>query len=576
MRALKIHITLFVLTISTLPLVVAQIVPKKYLFNQSFTYDELMTTYKALEAKYTQAKLVPYGQSDGGKPIHLFVIDGNGEFSATEIRKRGKKILFILNGIHPGEPDGIDASVEFAEELLMDSELRKHLSKITVVIIPVYNVDGMLVRGNTRANQNGPEESGFRATARNLDLNRDCIKADSRNTKALLRLFDEWKPEFFIDTHVSNGADYRYVMTYIPTAPDKLEEPQKIYMMNELIPKIRESMKNSGYEMAPYVNMIGETPESGIAAFIDTPRYTTGLASLFGILSFTTEAHMLKPFPDRVKATKAFITFLYQELAQNYDKISALKLQSAYSVEKAEGFFLNYENDYSRFENINFKGYEAEYRPGEASGGVRVFYNRNKPTEKEIKHYPHLRGKNFTSKPAAYVIPQAWPEIADRLKWNGVNVEVLDEDSTFTAEIYFIEEYKGPTLYEGRSIINPVRIRTEKKTFTATKGDFIVETGTDKDKFLMMALEPLCRDSYFQWGFFSSVLEQKEYFSDYVFEETAAQLLRKNPELRQKMEEHFQKNPTTDTPDNRLQFLYRQSPFFEKTKGLYPVIRVMN
>ncbi len=576
MRALKIHITLFVLTISTLPLVVAQIVPKKYLFNQSFTYDELMTTYKALEAKYTQAKLVPYGQSDGGKPIHLFVIDGNGEFSATEIRKRGKKILFILNGIHPGEPDGIDASVEFAEELLMDSELRKHLSKITVVIIPVYNVDGMLVRGNTRANQNGPEESGFRATARNLDLNRDCIKADSRNTKALLRLFDEWKPEFFIDTHVSNGADYRYVMTYIPTAPDKLEEPQKIYMMNELIPKIRESMKNSGYETAPYVNMIGETPESGIAAFIDTPRYTTGLASLFGILSFTTEAHMLKPFPDRVKATKAFITFLYQELAQNYDKISALKLQSAYSVEKAEGFFLNYENDYSRFENINFKGYEAEYRPGEASGGVRVFYNRNKPTEKEIKHYPHLRGKNFTSKPAAYVIPQAWPEIADRLKWNGVNVEVLDEDSTFTAEIYFIEEYKGPTLYEGRSIINPVRIRTEKKTFTATKGDFIVETGTDKDKFLMMALEPLCRDSYFQWGFFSSVLEQKEYFSDYVFEETAAQLLRKNPELRQKMEEHFQKNPTTDTPDNRLQFLYRQSPFFEKTKGLYPVIRVMN
>lgn len=576
MKSPAAYIALFLLTVGLLRTASGQIVPKKYLFNQTFTYEELITAYKALEAKYYQAKLVPYGLSDGGKPIHLFVIDGNGEFTPAEIRKRGKKILFILNGIHAGEPDGIDASVEFAEELLMDSELRKHLSGISVVIIPIYNVDGMLLRGNTRVNQNGPEEAGFRASARNLDLNRDMIKADSRNTRALLRFFDEWKPEIFVDTHVSNGADYRYVMTYIPTAPDKLEEPQKIYMVNELIPKIRESMKNSGYEMAPYVNMIGETPESGIAAFIDSPRYVTGLASLFGTLGFTTETHMLKPFPDRVKATKAFIRFIYQEMAQNYDKIGALKMQSAFSIEKAEGFFLNYENDYSRYENIMFKGFEAVYRPGEASGGVRIFYDRSKPTEKEIKYYPYLRGKNFTTKPAAYIIPQAWPEIADRLRWNGVNVEVLEHDSTFSVEVYYVDEYKTPLLYEGRSLISPVRMRTEKRTVTASKGDFLVETGTDKDKFLMTVLEPMCRDSYFQWGFFNSTLEQKEYYSDYVFEETAAQMLRKNPELKQKMEEYFQKNPASDSPDNRLLYLYQHSPYFEKTKGLYPVMRVIN
>ncbi len=575
MKIFRIYHVFFILALLLPKGVKGQIVPKKYLFNQTFTYEELINTYKALESKHGITRLVEYGKSDGGKPLHLFIIDADGDFSPSEARKKGKKVLFILNGIHAGEPDGIDASVEFAEELLMDAELRKQLKNIVPIIVPVYNVDGMLMRGTTRANQNGPEEAGFRATSRNLDLNRDCIKADSRNTRFLIRIFNEWKPEFFVDTHVSNGADYRYIMTHIPTAPDKLEEPQKMYLMNELIPKLNESMKVSGYELAPYVNMIGETPESGIAAFIDSPRYTIGFASLFGSIGFTTETHMLKPFPDRVKATKAFLAFLFQELAINYDKIASLKKQSAYAIENAEGFFLNYENDFSRFEPFLFKGFEAEYKPGPASGGVRIFYNRNKPTEKFINYYPFLRGKNFTSKPVGYLIPQAWPEIVERLVWNGVEVEQLEADSTLQVEIYVVEDYKAADFYEGRTRINPIRIRTEKSRIKASAGDYLVLMNTEKDKFVMTALEPLCKDSYFQWGFFNAVLEQKEHYSAYIFEQTAADMLKANPDLRTRMEEHFQKNPASDTPDNRLTYLYQQSKFVEKTKGMYPIYRIM-
>jgi hypothetical protein len=552
-----------------------QIVPKKYLFNQTFSYEELIQTYKALESKHGITRFLEYGKSDGGKPLHLFIIDADGDFSPVEARRKGKKVLFILNGIHAGEPDGIDASVEFAEELLLDGELKKLLKNVVPIIVPVYNVDGMLMRGTTRANQNGPEEAGFRATSRNLDLNRDCMKADSRNTRFLLRALNEWEPEFFVDTHVSNGADYRYIMTYIPTAPDKLEEPQKMYLMNELIPKLNESMRVSGYELAPYVNMIGETPESGITAFIDSPRYTTGLASLFGSIGFTTETHMLKPFPDRVKATKAFLSFLFQELAKNYDKIASLKKQSAYSIKNAEGFYLNHENDFSRFDVFLFKGYEAEYKPGAASGGVQIFYNRNKPTEKQINYYPFLRGKNFTSKPVAYLIPQAWPEIVEKLIWNGVKLEQLENDSVLQAEIYVVDDYKSADFYEGRTRINPTRIRTEKKRITASAGDYLVFMSTEKDKFIMSALEPFCKDSYFQWGFFNSVLEQKEHFSPYIFEETAAAMLKADPALREKMEDYFQKNPASDTPENRLNYLYQRSKFVEKTKGLYPIYRIM-
>lgn len=553
----------------------AQIVPKKYLFNQTYTYPELIHTYKALEAKHpTVGKLLEVGKSDGGKPIHLFVIDSDGEFSPNEIRARGKRILMIINGIHAGEPDGIDASVEFAEDLILDTELRRQLAHVTVLIVPAYNPDGMLIRGNTRVNQNGPEESGFRGNARNLDLNRDCLKQDSQNAQTLARLFRDWKPEFFVDTHVSNGADYRYVMTLIPTAPDKMEEAQKLYLTAELLPKLKEYMKLTGFELAPYVNMRKEIPDSGILAFNDSPRYTTGFAALFGSIGFTTETHMLKPFPDRVKATKTFLGVVFKELAANYDKIHNLQQQAQYSIKKAEGFYLNYENDLSRSEKIPFKGYEAEYITSEVTGAKRLFYNRNRPYERLIDYYPYLRGKNFTKKPAYYLIPQAWTEVLDHLRNSGVLLDELENDSLLNVEAYVVEDYKGPYLYEGHGVINPIKIRTENRRIQAYAGDVLVATGSAKDKFLMAALEPQCKDSYFQWGFFNSVLEQKEYFSNYVFEDVAAELLKNNPRLKAEMDDYFGKNSDLNTPQNRLEYLYNRSPFAEPNRGLYPIFRI--
>lgn len=572
----KIYILLAALILAFVPKGTGQIVPKKYLFNQTPTHAELISTYKALELRHnTTCKLVEYGKSDAGNPIHLFIIDSDGEFSASEIKRAGKKIIFIMNGIHAGEPDGIDASIEFAEDVMLDKELRGYLDNVTIIIMPVYNVDGMLKRGNTRVNQNGPEEYGFRANSRNLDLNRDCIKTDSKNAQVLARFFTEWSPEFFIDTHVSNGADYRYVMTLIPTAPDKLEEPQKIYMRSELLPKLFEGMKKSGFEMAPYVNMKGATPDSGILAFNDSPRYTIGLASQFGILGFTTETHMLKPFADRVKATKAFITLLYKELGQNYDKVSVLKKQAEYATKKSEGFFLNFENDLSRSEPFLFKGYEAEYKPSEITGAKRLYYNHNRPFEREIAHYAYLRGKNFSSKPTYYLIPQEWPEIIEKLQLNGVLLDALEEDTLVSAEVYLIEDFKDPYVYEGRALVQPLKVNTIKKTMKAKAGDVMVVMGTEKDKFVMSVLEPMAKDSYLQWGFFNSVLERKEHFSAYVFEDLALDILKKNPALKEQMDDYFSKNSDLNTPENKLEYIYLHSGYAEPEKGIYPIYRVM-
>ena len=170
------------------------------------------------------ASLRVIGHDDDGSPIHLFVLDDGSGASPDSIRAAGKNILWITNGIHPGEPDGIDASLLLAQALLDSDQYMGLLSHTAVCIVPVYNVSGAKVRNSTsRVNQMGPVEYGFRGNARNLNLNRDFIKADARNTRTLVSALNTWDPDVYFETHVSNGADHRYVMELLVTHPDKLD-----------------------------------------------------------------------------------------------------------------------------------------------------------------------------------------------------------------------------------------------------------------------------------------------------------------------------------------------------------------
>jgi len=189
------------------------------------TYDEVISYYKKLAETYPTIVMYKMGMTDSGEPLHLVVFNPNRkvdtrletEFSKTE----NKNILLINNGIHPGESDGIDASMlllrDFAQGKIATPE------NTIIAVIPVYNIGGALNRNSgTRTNQNGPKEYGFRGNARNFDLNRDFIKADSKNAKAFAEIFHLVNPDMFIDNHVSNGADYQYTLTHLFTQHNKL------------------------------------------------------------------------------------------------------------------------------------------------------------------------------------------------------------------------------------------------------------------------------------------------------------------------------------------------------------------
>jgi len=543
--------------------------------NYTATYNEIITYYQELGKHYPQQmKLFNYGTTDVGKPLTLVVLSRDKIFDPSLIKKENKRILLINNGIHPGEPEGIDASMMLTRDLLKKNALPKN---VVLCFIAVYNIDGCLNRGLSRINQNGPRAYGFRGNYRNLDLNRDFIKADSRNALAFEKILNTWNPEIFLDNHTSDGADYQYVMTLIETQKDKQNPILANYTSKTLSPYMYAYMKKSGYEMTPYVESEETSPDSGIVSFLETPRFATGYTSQHNIISYITETHMLKPFDKRVYATYDFMQGLIDINERDAVLIGELKHKADEQVEQQKTFALNWDVDKEHVDTLSFKGYTAGHKTSEVSGLPRLYYDRDKPYTKTIKYYDNYKVTASVEKPLAYVIPQAWGKIIELFKLNNVKMHRLEHDTTLELQMYYIGDYKtAQRPYEGHYLHSDVKLNPVDTKVKFYAGDYVVYTNQSLNRYIVETLEPQGVDSFFAWNFFDSVLGEKEYFSDYVFEDVAAEELKNDPELRKKLDKEKADNPKmAKSAAAQLNFVYRNSPYFEKTYLRYPVGRIL-
>jgi len=550
----------------------------RYQQNETVTWQEAIDMYQWLDEQYEDARLLEVGWTDAGRPLHLFVIDRDRSFLPEKIREAGKSILFVNNAIHPGEPCGVDASLKLATDLLSGEDSCAHyLDQTAVAIIPLFNVGGALNRGSYhRANQNGPVEHGFRGNARNLDLNRDFIKLDSKNTQSLIPLLRSWEPDIFIDTHTSNGSDYPYTITLINSHSQRHEPSQASFLDSTLLPFLFEGMDRSPYLMSPYVWSYKRTPEKGIIAFLDYPRYTSGYASLFNTFAFTVETHMFKPFEDRVLSTWHLLreTLRFSGLYGN--QMAEVKKEAWKEKMEREEFTLQWTLDTSRSDQINFSGYTVKHRKSKVTGQENYYFDRTDPWEKEIPYYKYFKPVITVPVPDYYILPSAWREVVERLQLNGVEMEELTRDSIMEVDIYFIDEYKTvERAYNGHYRHYDVKTRTVTEKVQLLSGDWIIPTRQEAIEYLVQTLEPRGYDSFFSWNFFDEILFRNEYFSPYIFEETAEELLKNDPELkkelkkRQKADPEFAKNAYS-----QLRFIYEHSPWAESTYMRYPVYRV--
>ena len=539
------------------------------------TYKQVIEYYSQLAEHYQSVAIYKMGETDSGKPLHLVTFNPNRSFEYEFSGEKDQNILLINNGIHPGESDGIDASMMLIRDLAQN---KIETPKNTIIaVIPVYNIGGALNRNSTsRTNQNGPEEYGFRGNARNYDLNRDFIKSDTKNARAFADIFRTIKPNLFIDNHVSNGADYQYTLTHLFTQHNKLGGELGDYLQSSFMPQLEDSQAQKKWDITPYVNLFNRTPETGFSQFLDNPRYSTGYTSLFNTLGMMVETHMLKPYDKRVQGTyelmKSFIAIADKDAA----KIKQLTKIDLTNYKEGSSYPISWKVDSSQITTLNFKGYEGEMIPSKITGANRLKYNRDKPFTKEVTYYNYYKPSNNISIPEKYIIPKGWWNVIELLKLNKIKMERVEKDSTITASIYKIKSYetvKKP--YEGHYIHYNTKTEYSIELVQIRKGDYIVSTQQEGVRYILETLEPSATDSFFNWNFFDTILQQKEYFSPYVWEDKASEFLENNPEIKKEFE--AKKLAESNFASNwywQLDWIHKKSSNYEKSHLRYPIIRV--
>ena len=537
------------------------------------TYPELIAYYKQLDAAHKEIELYAMGASDTDWPIYVCIINGAGDSLQTMEKARSSTTVLINNAIHAGEPDGVNASLIWIDNWIKKGKKTKGLP--VIAIIPAYNVGGMFNRSSSsRANQDGPDEYGFRGNAQNLDLNRDFIKMDSENAFTFANIYHALDPDVFADTHVSNGADYQYTLTLISSMKERMA-PSMRGLHDAFLPELCRQLDKEKLDLCPYVELHSDIPDKGIVAFNDLPRYAMGYASLFHSLSFTVETHMLKPFPQRVEATLQFLANTIAWSGANHEKIETARAEAQKWTVNQPYFRFGYQLT-DKADSLDFKGYEAVYKTSDVTGQQRLSYDRSHPYRKNVPYFATHIATDSVRIPKYYVIQGACREVISRLEANGVPFMRIHSDSVLTLTVMQINGYetiKNP--YEGHYKHYKVTVEESTDAVRLLRGAIIVPVTETHAAFLLSVLEPEAEDSYFTWNFFDSYLQQKEYFSAYVFEDKAKELLQSDPELARKFNERKQTDPAFATDaEAQLYFIYRNSAYFERsTANRLPVYK---
>ena len=541
--------------------------------NQTATYEETLEFYRLLAREFPSVNLQTLGETDSGYPLHLVTFNPESSFNFQRLEEE-KTILLVMNGIHPGESDGIDASMLLIRDLA--TGVIEFPENLILAVIPVYNVGGALNRSqDSRANQNGPESHGFRGNARNYDLNRDFIKMDTRNARSFADIYHLVRPDFFIDTHVSNGADYSYTLTHLFTQQDKLGGELGIFQEEVIRPALESALLEKEWEITPYVNVFGRPPDAGFEQFLDRPRYSTGYAALWNTPGLMLETHMLKPYDRRVEGTYDFLNTAVQVLGRLGGRLGDLRLQAKNAISGISDYPLGWAVDSSRFETLRFKGFEADTVTSLVTDLPQLRYDRSRPYTRDIPYYNTFRGMDSVSVPAAYIVPKQWTAIRDRMDWNNISYLPLEKDTVLEVTSYRIRSYETAARpYEGHYPHYDTQVEAQRIEKKFKEGDLVIPTGQEGLRYIVEVLEPSAADSFFNWNFFDPILQRKEGFSSYVFEETARNLLERDSALRRDFEARKAEDATfRSNAYAQLNWLYERSAFYEEAHLQYPVYR---
>ena len=540
-------------------------------------YHDVINYFKELSSTYPELSVFEMGETDAGYPLHLVVYDSDGKTQLNTLKNSTKNKVLINNGIHPGESDGIDASMLLLRDIVQNDSLKKSYQNTLIAVIPIYNIGGSLNRNShTRANQNGPIEYGFRGNTRNYDLNRDFVKQDTKNAAAFAEIFHTIDPDVFIDNHVSNGADYQYAISHLFTQHNKLGASLGKFIETKMRPAIEKSMVTKNMPITPYVNVWGGTPKEGWSQFYDSPRYSTGYTTLFNTFGMMVETHMLKPYKIRVEQTYELMLSMLDFTQDHSEEIKTIRKNAIGKILKKKTYPIAFEIDLQKEPSIiQFRGYEGSIIDSKVTIGKRLTYDTSKPYLAPVNYYNEYRAAKETTIPKAYILRQGWHRVIERLENNQISYTQFEKDTTLVVETMHVDDYKTrSSAYEGHYLHYNTSIKIDSIAVRFSKGDLYIPINQKGARYLMETLEPEATDSFFNWNFFDTVLQQKEGYSGYVFEDIAEQILKENTfikdafEAKKATDKDFAKNPRA-----QLNFIYKRSLHYEKAHLLLPIYK---
>ena len=550
-------------------------------YHKSWNYADTVKFAQKLATASPQIQYQSFGKSGEGRDMPLLIVSGDKNFTPEAVKKSGKAIIFIQAGIHSGEIDGKDAGFALLRDIAITKTRADLLKDSVILFVPIYNVDGHeLTSPYNRINQNGPDEMGFRGTSANLNLNRDYMKADAPETRAWLNLWNKWKPDFFIDCHVTDGAEFQYNVTYEyahfgEVAPE-IKNWMDAHFDGNVVPKV----EAEGNLLTHYVEFAGREVTNGVATFIATPRFATGYVPLRNRPGLLIETHSYKPYKSRVRGTYDVLHYTIEEINQNKASLfEANKIAEQATVERGKTYDANRKFPLQleiipKSIPFAFKGTEYTKEQSDISGAERIVYG-TKPLDITIPRFDEAKITASVAPPLYYIVPPQWQAAIEVIAAHNIKFQRISQPLQVEVESYRLTEPKFAQMsFEGHNTVS-YKTAAIKETRTFPANSIIIPLDQAAANVIIHLLEPESQDSLAFWGFFSAIFEQKEYGESYVVEKLAREMLAKDANLRKEFDEKLKDENFAKSARARLNFFYERSPYFDKRIGLYPVGRIV-
>ncbi|KAF0240450.1 MAG: hypothetical protein FD183_1052 [Chitinophagaceae bacterium] len=494
------------------------LVPEKSNFEKTSTYADVMQFLNSIKTMSPNIYVGSIGKSTLEKDIPMVVLANPMVQTPAAAKASGKPVIYIQANIHAGEIEGKEVTMMLMRDILLGNK-KDLLNNQIIVFVPIYNTDGndKMAKGLRPSQENSPLETGIRENGQGLDLNRDGIKMEAPETRAMIQqIITAWDPQMTVDLHTTNGTWHGYSLTWAPGYLYAGQRETYDYTNATILPYITQKVKEKNDLMfGPFgdFSLREGWPVKNFYTYNHHPRYIINQIGLRNRMSILSETFAHERFYQRIHTCYVFVNEILAYCNQHAVEIMQINkaaenaaiqqvLNNAGTIKKGVRYKM-----VPTAQPINhFRTYD--YIKYSKADGSTAFLKTGKIAHYDsVNYYASFKDTVQAVLPRGYIIPAAFASIAEHLKMQGATVTQLDKKQMYSGESFSIEKFtKATRKFEGHFMAS-AEGNFVAKDFVAEKGDFLVDLAQPLANLIFYTLEPQSDDGLLNWNFFDTYLE---------------------------------------------------------------------